>query len=359
MYHLAVIGAGAAGLAAARILAEHGFAVTVCEKSRGVGGRASTRRVHGCTIDHGAQVVQTPTAELRQLITTAPPPELPDVTSAHDIGLPVWIFDGAGTVQEGDPERNRQPRWCWPTGMTTLSKLLAYELDIHFETRVNRITATTGGYTLHTEQGQPLGIAHAVLLTPPAPQAAELIAASSLTDALHNRLLDELAKASFRRTLSIALAYARRPSLPWYALVNTDRQHSLVWLACEHAKPGHAPDDQALMLAHLADDFSTSHWDDLPKGTYDAHDASLPAYLPWVHAQVRALTGTDLGSPLWADVHRWRYAQPDSEADFAALNGTGSGLYFAGDYTTGRGRVHEAIESGWRVAEMIRNDFTD
>jgi hypothetical protein len=28
-------------------------------------------------------------------------------------------------------------------------------------------------------------------------------------------------------------------------------------------------------------------------------------------------------------------------------------LFFAGDYTAGQGRVHLAIEQGWRVAEVI------
>jgi hypothetical protein len=35
------------------------------------------------------------------------------------------------------------------------------------------------------------------------------------------------------------------------------------------------------------------------------------------------------------------------------LNGTASGLYFAGDFCVGQGRVHLAIENGWQVAELI------
>ncbi|WP_230945853.1 FAD-dependent oxidoreductase [Burkholderia vietnamiensis] len=48
--HVAIVGAGIAGLACARVLADAGHRVTVYEKSRGVGGRMSTRRelvVHG------------------------------------------------------------------------------------------------------------------------------------------------------------------------------------------------------------------------------------------------------------------------------------------------------------------------
>ncbi len=52
---VAVIGAGMAGLAAARILSEAGVRCTLFDKSRGVGGRMSTRRAGDLQFDHGAQ----------------------------------------------------------------------------------------------------------------------------------------------------------------------------------------------------------------------------------------------------------------------------------------------------------------
>ena len=53
--HYAVIGAGIAGLSCARALAASGVHVTVFDKSRGSGGRMSTRRGEGWACDHGAQ----------------------------------------------------------------------------------------------------------------------------------------------------------------------------------------------------------------------------------------------------------------------------------------------------------------
>ena len=53
---VAVVGAGISGLICARTLAENGCDVNVYEKSRGVGGRMSTRRVDDTlSFDHGAQ----------------------------------------------------------------------------------------------------------------------------------------------------------------------------------------------------------------------------------------------------------------------------------------------------------------
>jgi predicted NAD/FAD-dependent oxidoreductase len=53
---VAVIGSGLSGLSCERTLADHGFTVTVFEKSRGVGGRMATRRAEdNLSFDHGAQ----------------------------------------------------------------------------------------------------------------------------------------------------------------------------------------------------------------------------------------------------------------------------------------------------------------
>jgi hypothetical protein len=347
---LAVIGAGVAGLAAAQRLAQHGISITIYEKSRGLGGRAAARRVHGCTIDHGAQIVQTPTPQLRELITS----EMTDnLDPAQDIGRPTWTFNALGMIEEGDPEANARSRWCWPAGMNTLARTMAAGLDVRRSTHVHHLSPTGAGYTLYDVEGQPLGSADAVLLTPPGPQTAEIIAASHIDPDLRDALLDELSASSYRRCLSIALAYPRRVPVPWYALVNHDHQHPVAWLACEHDKPGHVPADIGVMLAQMGHEFSAAHWDDAEKGTYGEAGAPMPPYMVLTHEYVQALLDTDLGPPLWADLHRWRYALPATGADFGRLNSTGSGLYFAGDYVNRRGRVHEAIERGWQIAAQI------
>ena len=57
---VAIVAAGMSGLACARTLTDQGYAVTVFEKSRGVGGRMATRRTqHDITFDHGAQYFTT------------------------------------------------------------------------------------------------------------------------------------------------------------------------------------------------------------------------------------------------------------------------------------------------------------
>jgi renalase len=156
-------------------------------------------------------------------------------------------------------------------------------------------------------------------------------------------LIGELSRATYRRCISLALAYDRRIERPFYALVNTDRAHPISWLAFEHDKgPARCPPGHSLLIAQMAPGWSARHW--------EAPDTELERLAAELSG---ALLGEDLRAPLWSDVRRWPYALPDSGADFAALNASGGGLFFAGDYTAGLGRVHLAIESGWRAAEAI------
>ncbi|MBX0329255.1 FAD-dependent oxidoreductase, partial [Oscillochloris sp. ZM17-4] len=196
-----------------------------------------------------------------------------------------------------------------------------------------------------------LGVADRVILTAPAPQSAAILRASELDAGLRDALAAELDRGTYRRCISLTFAYGRRPDLPWYALVNTDRRHPIAWLACEHDKPGRAPAGQGLLTAQMGHDWSVAHWDAVERGTY-GQGAPLMPPLDAVCAMVTSLAG-DLGAPLWANAQRWRYSLPDGRCDGELLNGTGSGLSFAGDFLTGLGRLHLAIQSGRETAARM------
>jgi renalase len=189
------------------------------------------------------------------------------------------------------------------------------------------------------------GVSHgafdAVLLTAPAGQSAEIVAASELAAEHRARAAAELGRATYRRCVSLALAYDRPLERPFYALLNADRAHPIAWLALEHAKgPERCPPGHSLLIAQMAPGWSSERWDD-----------SADAIGPEVAAMVSELLGEDLRRPLWWDRQGWRYALPSAGCDAAAVEQ--DGLFFAGDFAAGQGRVHLAIESGWRAAERI------
>ncbi|MDA8062216.1 MAG: FAD-dependent oxidoreductase, partial [Actinomycetota bacterium] len=63
-----VVGAGLAGLAAARHLEDAGRSVVVLEASDGVGGRVRSDRVDGFVLDRGFQVLLTAYPEARRML---------------------------------------------------------------------------------------------------------------------------------------------------------------------------------------------------------------------------------------------------------------------------------------------------
>ena len=69
--HVLVVGAGMAGLSAARVLAERGYRVLVLEAQNRIGGRIFTKRVGGEVIELGAEFVHGRPPELVALIEEA------------------------------------------------------------------------------------------------------------------------------------------------------------------------------------------------------------------------------------------------------------------------------------------------
>ena len=220
----------------------------------------------------------------------------------------MWTFDASNTIAPGDDEQNREGKWTYADGITRLARQLAAGLDIRYQTRVGRFEQDGAMFRLYDVEGALLGTFDALLLTPPAPQSAELVAVSMLFEAGKAAILDELARARYRRCLTLTLGYAALRERPYYALVNTDKRHDLSWLAFEHAKPARDTGGRAVIVAQLGPAASRHHWDD-----------PLPELTTYVAGLLSTLLDEDLGSPLWADRQGWRYALPDAGADFDTL----------------------------------------
>ncbi|WP_206603161.1 FAD-dependent oxidoreductase [Leptolyngbya ohadii] len=120
---VAVIGAGLAGLTCAQQLRQAGYRVVVIEKSRGLGGRAATRRLMTTCADHGLRYLESQ-GERSQIFI--------DRLLQAGVLVP-WTekthtLNSAGVITV-DPEVH--PRYAAPNGMSAIAK----ELAIHLEGR--------------------------------------------------------------------------------------------------------------------------------------------------------------------------------------------------------------------------------
>lgn len=108
-----IVGAGLAGLVAAKVLEQHNLNTIVLEESDGVGGRVRTDHVDGFLLDRGFQVLLTAYPELpRHLNLGALDLQL------FEPGAIVWR-DGKGTVV-GDPIR--RPKTVMSTALAQLEQ---------------------------------------------------------------------------------------------------------------------------------------------------------------------------------------------------------------------------------------------
>lgn len=340
---LIIVGAGISGLAAAHTLYSHAKHIDlVClEKSRGVGGRAATRRRDGAIFDHGAQFFRP--QDDQQLAFFQ---HMLDASELIDISKPVWTFTHDNLIAFGDAAQNNAPKLIYRAGINTLGKLLVPPtLLLNLQQRVHHVVHASNSIHCFDENNNHLVSGDALLLTPPAPQTIDILRASQLDTDAQTTLISALQPATYRPCISISMAFAQPLDFPFYALVNSDRKHDISWLAFEQDKhPSRVPQGHALLTIQLASSASRIHWDDTLE-TLVAH------YLPIT----ATLLNCDLPTPLWADRQGWRYALPDGQANTHLLQmyEKSHGLYFAGDALSGLGRIHLAFQSGVDVAQRI------
>jgi predicted NAD/FAD-dependent oxidoreductase len=340
MSRIAIVGAGAAGLAAAYGLRTVTDEITVFEKSRGFGGRAATRGRHGCRYDHGANYITVTSDRVERLLAAHLPTE--DLVR---IGRPIWSFDATGAISRGrEDDLNRTSKWTYRHGINTLGKLLARHgpAEVKRETRITEI-AHEGVWRLQDREGDRYGPFDVLLLTPPAPQTAALLATASSEVA--RRVQRNVDDVSYAAQFAYIFAYGRTVARPgrFYGLVSEDEGHPLRWIGFEHDKPGHVPEGESVLVAQTG-----------PNWTAERVDEDPESYADDIRNHMEEILVADLRQPSWYDVQRWRYAVPEEglPPDQRPEGGT-IGLFLAGDYVGGNGSVETALETGLDAALRI------
>ena len=343
---VAIVGAGAAGAGVAYGLRESDATITVLEKSRGVGGRAATRRKNDCVYDHGANYTKPDDTRVRTLIE-----ELLDTEGLTDIDEGIWTFDENGEISEGKNEDDH--KWTYEEGLTQLAKRLfdRTDADLRFETRVEAIERDgdgdredRGSWQPVNADGEALGSYDRVVLTPPAPQTAAIVDSSALDTELHEELVEEIGSVGYRTQITAVLHYPFSIDPPYYALVNTDYDHDVAWLSREECKAGHVPDGECLLIAQMAPEWSLERYEE-PEAEITDAAADLVGEL---------FEDERFADPDWTDIQHWRFALPEGEAEADVLAGAeDEDLFFAGDWVVGEGRVHEALGNGLEVGEQV------
>lgn len=320
---IAVIGAGIAGLALASRLAAHAT-VLVFEKSRGLGGRMTTRRREPWFFDHGTQFFTARDPAFRALLE----PLIATGTVAEWHGRVVYL-------ESGKKPRKRQwfePHYVASPTMSALCKHLGAGLDIRAATEIAPLARrATTGWLLEDTSGNVLGEFDLVISTAPAPQTVRLFDAHLPMDA-------PLRGVRYRSCF--ALLAALDP--PWHPgwIAGKARDNPIEWVAVQATRPGR--NSASAIVAHASADWSDAHLDDPPA---DVEKALL--------AELEALAELPSDALQHVSVHRWRYALLDTSTKTGAVwLDPDAGLAAAGDWCTAS-RVEDAWLAGCRLASEL------
>jgi renalase len=321
MTDVAVIGAGMAGLVCAQQLSQAGYSVLVVEKSRGLGGRVATRRLHNTCADHGVCYLKPKGELLRRFV---------ELLSRHHI-LEVWT---------NEPDAN----YIAPEGMSAIALFLAQNLEISRNQRVEAITPTADHkWRLTFESSNEELTAASVVVAIPAPQAFTLLA--PLGDLLSKTFLLDLGSIEFYPSLTVMAGYPAdsQPLPQWKALTFVDNP-DLAWIGLDSSKRHNS--QQPLFVIQSSADFA-QHYLESP----DLH----PAAQQMLQRASESVQLSWLATPEWMQVHRWRYAFPRNPWDKAFLSAESFlPLVCCGDWCGGK-LVEGAMLSGLAAAEEVNS----
>ena len=299
---VAIVGAGLAGVTAARALAARGFAVTLFDKSPRAGGRMATRRL-----------------------------EVPGLGSAtFDHGCPRW--DGDPPAALGlEPWFNGAYRS--PGGMRAAVERLVTGLppavEVRLNDRVDYFNWDTDAWVVASER--EVIRASWLVLTPPLPQTLELLGRRDAAT-----LPTGLVGISYSRCVTLLAAGRGATRLPpcggiWF---DTEPLRAVV----DNQTKGVSAVGPAVTI-HAAPAASLTLWD-------ESDEVVTARLLEWARPWV------EFDAPT-THVHRWRYNRPLTTWPEPCYADPGRRLVLAGD-AFGGPSLDGVYRSGLAAAEAVR-----
>lgn len=318
-----IIGAGLAGLMAARTLVQAGKRVLVLDKGRSVGGRMATRRIGGGLADHGAQFF---TAREDAFIAL--------VYRWVAEGL---VFEWSRGWSDGSlaTSRDGHPRYAVHGGMTALMKRLAEGIDVRTGVQIVKARRILNGWQVEDENGTTQR-ARMLLLTPPVPQSLALLNEGGVE--LPEDVRSTLAAITYAPCLTLIAHIEGGFNLPEPGAIQ--RPHANIHWIADNQRKGISPQAK-IITAQANAEYSRKFW--------DAEDATIIRafrvdLLPFMSEDARIAE---------AQIKRWRYSHPESiYTDLTLVVENGAPLAFAGD-AFGGPHVEGAVLSGIAAGETL------
>jgi predicted NAD/FAD-dependent oxidoreductase len=327
-----VVGAGIAGLACARALADAGRRVLILERARGVGGRCATRRIEGQPVDFGPTFLHGRDPAFFAALDEVPATVLP--------GWPMSL-SGSGRPCQPGAFAPGERRIAFAEGLTVFPKHLAAGLEIRLMTEVTSLEPVGASIRLTVEGAEPIE-AGTVVLSLAAEQAHALLGTVHAPPREIASARGLLALSRSEPCLTLIAAYSRHAPAPEWHTLFPDDSRVLQVVTHDSAKRLSAP--LLAIVFQASPRWSRAHLDDAD-------------WTPAILAEAEHLLGPWAARPAVTHAHRWRWARSDTSAQLAAplllsLPG-GARLGVCGDRFAPGGGVEAAWRSGRALAARV------
>lgn len=332
-----VIGAGLAGLSAARTLTGRGWSVTVLEQAQTLGGRATTIGPAGERLDLGAQFFSISQPRLTHLL---------EAWLEHGVAVP-WC-PGVPLLGQSGGEDGRQRYRC-PGGISALAVALAGDQSVFTSVSVTRCDAAAQRWTVHgvvhgaVQQWQ----ADALVLTPPVPLALALLKAGTQERPMTPALAERLGAVRYASCVTLLLEYppAAACAVPGPGILRVQNDGPFYLLASQRAK-GLRVTGESVVL------HTRGPWADAHRQRTDAE--LLAELVPEAIALLGQLGTGSWTAPASTRLVHWPYNVPvETIGNPTVVTDLGAPVAFAGDAFGDRPRIEGSLLSGLAAAEAL------
>ena len=301
-----IIGAGMAGLSAARILTQKGYEVIVLDKGRGVGGRMSTRTVENAKADHGAQYFSVKTPEFQTLISE---------------------LQSDNVTAEWHLAQRENVRYIGAKGMNTIPKKMASLSSV----LVNEKVILIENNTVKTESGNIYPF-DKLLITMPIPQVIDLFQNSKMLFSENDKSV--LGEIKYEPCIAV-VAVLKEPTKIVSGGIILENQ-PVSWIADNFQK---GITQIPTVTIHASSAYSVKRFDD------DVHEVAkdmLSSVNQYINSE----------NIVSSQIHRWRFSNATKrhEAHFYQIEN--HAIYLAGD-GFGMGNVEGAFLSGYHLGNRF------
>lgn len=327
MKNIAIIGAGISGVTAATVLKDHAN-VTLFEKSRGVGGRMSTRRDEPHFFDHGAQYFTVSTDEFKEFIS---PMMVKGIIARWDARFVEFENNKLMSRRQWDES---YPHYVGVPGMNAVVKYLSQDLNVHLGVCVRPVKRHHDQWHLEDDQGNVLGVYDWVISTTPAEQAADLLPS-------YHPFNPKVRAIKMRGCFSLMLGFSTALPLAFDAALV--RGSDISWISVNSSKPGRS--DTFSLLIHSTNDWADAH-------TYDTHDRVMEHLCD----QTTQVIGFEAREASRKALHQWRFANIDKQTGSTHFFDIQEKIVICGDWFI-QGRVEAGFISGYDAATKVLNSL--